>query len=210
MRSALIGAVTAATLSVLGAVPLPQSAVAAPDLPIGAWVQCKGAVGTIEGMATRAPGDDPQPKGRRADPVYVVQLWQPAVTQIRCPRSQLRRVQEPQAQQPAQPASPAVSATKPGKAKAPVAQQTVRPVPAAGAVRDGRYSCGKIVGGGGAFMNFGTFTIRGGRLMGSPLPNGWSVVSITNGARNPRGVALVNILYRTASGNTDLLDCEPA
>jgi len=109
---------------------------------------------------------------------------------------------------PAKPAKPEKAANPP--APTPLAD---RPTPSAvteGAVRDGSYSCSKIVGGGGEYRNFGTFTIRGGRLANSPLPTGWSVVSITNGPRNPRGVPLVIIRYQTASGNTDVLDCEPA
>lgn len=96
-----------------------------------------------------------------------------------------------------------------GPLSRPVNPVPDKPAPApAGKVADGSYDCSKIVGGGGAYRSFGIFTIRNGQVTGSPFPNGWTVLSVTTGAKtSPRGESIVEIRYRTASGNTDLLDC---
>jgi ribosomal protein S6E (S10) len=76
----------------------------------------------------------------------------------------------------------------------------------AGGVPDGAYSCGKITPLGDGFQNFGTFNIRGGRVIGNPFPAGWTVQSIE---RNPDpSRLLVHIRYTSARGTADMLDCE--
>ena len=186
---------------------------------MGEWVDCNGTVGTIEGIAPNGTDDD-APASANAAPVYVVQVWQPTLSQINCPADQLRVVAAPDAPQTPE-AAPRADEVTPALEAPPApeqvpAPQSALPLPAppapapeasAGKVRDGKYGCSKIVGGGGEYRKMGTFNIRNGKVTGSPFPDGWEVLEVRpfNPPTNPDIV--MQILYRTASGNTDLMEC---
>jgi|GEM_PF-2703743 len=78
----------------------------------------------------------------------------------------------------------------------------------AGSPPDGRYRCSKIAGGGGAYVSMGVFTIRSGKVAGSPFPKGWTVLSVAK-APIASSRSRIEIRYRSASGATDVMECVP-
>jgi hypothetical protein len=91
----------------------------------------------------------------------------------------------------------------------PVSRETAETNRTARTPPDGRYRCSKIAGGGGAYVSMGTYTIKSGKVVGSPFPKGWQVLSVNSApvANAPRN--RIEIRYRSASGLTDVMECIP-
>lgn len=100
-------------------------------------------------------------------------------------------------------AAPAISAladTPPAGASAGSTSTTTAP--------DGSYRCHKISPG-GQLLDIGDLEIDDGEAAMAGMPENWTVLSVTS-KPNPDGSGpLVILLYRSASGFNDQLDCVP-
>lgn len=185
----------AATLLLISCNQQTQGQTVKADWEIGDWVSCNGVVGTIE-----APAE--------GDAGYVVQVWQPQMSQVTCAATALRSAADPSvsgAQDAPSPATPqpATPETNPAPAIPPAEQPA--PAAKAGKVADGKYTCYKLMGGYDGYSSFGEYTIRDGQVQGDPLPKGWVILSVEPFDGPDFEVA---IRYRAASGNEDLFECK--
>lgn len=89
----------------------------------------------------------------------------------------------------------------------PIADQDNASAAAGGDVPDGSYRCHKISG--SQLIDIGAMEVDDGEAELPGMPDGWVITNLSVRGTNSRGELVVALDYRTASGNSDRMDCIP-